>query len=195
MNILMKSLPNSITLLRIILVCIANLYIFNNFSSMIVPIMLASLIYITDYFDGKIARFYGCTSKLGAVLDVIADLFYIVVSYIVLYKFNLLPLWFLFIIIAKFMEFIITSFFLKKSNDRKIIFVFDIIGKFVAVIFYIIPIFTYISFHMWNHIYFFIVHIFIFIIAFLATISSIHRIKNCISLYKVFNIDTCRTLE
>ena len=80
----MKLLPNMLTLLRIMLACLLNLYILYRFGSLPIPIVIFTLIFLTDFLDGKIARFYGNTSNFGAIFDILADLFYIVTSYIVL---------------------------------------------------------------------------------------------------------------
>jgi phosphatidylglycerophosphate synthase len=184
MKNIVKRLPNAITLSRIVLTVVINFYIINYSFSIKIPILLTLLILITDFVDGKIARHYKCTSHLGAILDVVADLFYIVVSYLVLYNFNPVPLWFLFVIIFKFTEFVITSFFINKYSNKESIFVFDVIGRSVAIVFYFIPILTYISFHFSNGVYSFVVNIFIFIITGLSLISSIYRIWNCIEVFK-----------
>lgn len=173
-----KSLPNMMSLLRIVLACIVNIYLYNNYANIKFPIILTVLIYATDFFDGRIARFYKCTSRLGAILDVMADLFYMVVSYLVLYKFHILPLWFLFIILFKFIEFVVTSSIFKKISSVQSIFVFDLIGRYAASFFYVIPIIAYIFFLLNKDIYWFIINILIFFITFMVIISSTYRIRN-----------------
>ena len=179
---LMKELPNMLTLLRVVLTCLLNFYILNCFGNLPIPMVIFLLIFLTDFLDGKIARFYGNTSLFGAVFDVVADLFYMVTSYIVLCSFHVLPLWFLFIMLFKFIEFVFTSFFLKKLCNGKSIFVFDFIGRFTAVLFYIIPILVYASFQLSQLLYFFTIHIFIYIITFMVFVSSSYRLWNCVEL-------------
>lgn len=166
------------TLLRIVLSCILNIYLYNKFSSIKIPIVITTLIYFTDFFDGKIARVVGSASRFGAILDVIADLFYIIISYMVLYKFHVLPLWFLFIILFNFIEFIITSFWLKKASSSGSVFVFDLIGRYAATFFYAIPMFSYVSFMFYRNISFVVINIFMCFITFMVVISSIYRISN-----------------
>jgi CDP-diacylglycerol--glycerol-3-phosphate 3-phosphatidyltransferase len=146
--------------------------------------LFSLLIFATDFIDGKVARNCGWTSNTGAILDVVADLFYIVVSYILIYNLNIVPLWFLFVIIFKFIEFIITSFFLNKYSYRESIFVFDFVGRFVVIIFYVIPILSYISFHVSKGVYWFVINILIFIVAGMSLISSMYRIWNCVETFK-----------
>lgn len=179
---LMKELPNMITLLRVVLSCLLNFYILNHFGSLPIPMAIFLLIFLTDFLDGKIARFYGSTSHFGAVFDILADLFYMITSYIVLCSYHVLPLWFLFIMLFKCIEFVVTSFFLKKLCNGKSIFVFDFIGRFTVVLFYIIPILAYTSFQLSQLLYFFTIHIFIYIITFMVFVSSSYRLWNCIEL-------------
>lgn len=176
----MRLLPNMLTLLRVVLVCFLNLYILNHFGRLAIPIIIFLLIFLTDFLDGKIARFYGNTSPLGAMFDILADLFYIVASYIVLCSFHVLPLWFLFIMLFKFIEFVVTSFFLKKHYSEKSTFVFDFIGRFAAALFYTIPVLAYLFFQLSQPIYFFIIHTFIYIITFMVFVSSANRLRNCV---------------
>lgn len=112
-------LPNMITLLRVLLSCFLNFYLLNHFGSLPVPIIISLAIFLTDFLDGKIARFLGKTSRFGAVFDLLADLFYIVLSYLVLYSFQILPIWFFLVILFKFIEFVLTSLFLKNFCDQK----------------------------------------------------------------------------
>jgi len=179
---LMKELPNMITLLRVVLSCLLNFYILNYFGSLTIPMVIFLLIFLTDILDGKIARFYGNTSSFGAVFDVSADLFYMVTSYIVLCSFQVLPLWFLFIMLFKCVEFVVTSFLFRKLCSGKSIFVFDFIGRFTAVLFYIIPLLAYASFHRSQVLYFFTIHIFIYIITFMVLVSFSYRFWNCVKL-------------
>lgn len=161
-----------------------NFYIINHFNSILIPIIISFIIFLTDFFDGKLARSTGWTSKIGAIFDVAADLLYIVVSYIVLYALHIIPLWFLFIIVFKFMEFIITSYYIKNSSDEKPVFVFDILGRFTAVIFYIIPLVSYVFFHFLSNGYLYIVDFIMYITTLLTVISSSYRIKVCVKKFK-----------
>lgn len=76
-----KRIPNLITISRVILTCLLNVYILNNLGRVLVPIVISLLIFLSDFTDGKTARISGNTSHFGATFDVVADLFYIVASY------------------------------------------------------------------------------------------------------------------
>ena len=68
----MKNLVLGLTLLRIILaplILLLTIY----YQSYWVAFFLFNLAAITDYLDGKIARMYKVESKVGAILDPIAD--------------------------------------------------------------------------------------------------------------------------
>ncbi|HVE64927.1 MAG TPA: CDP-alcohol phosphatidyltransferase family protein [Mycobacteriales bacterium] len=47
----------------------------------------------TDYFDGKIARRYGLTSRVGQLLDPLADRLYVVTTLVAFTVRDIVPLW------------------------------------------------------------------------------------------------------
>jgi cardiolipin synthase len=55
----------------------------------------------TDYFDGKIARAFGQTSKLGQILDPAADRLYIAATAIALTVRDIVPLWLVIALLAR----------------------------------------------------------------------------------------------
>lgn len=188
MTYLIKRIPNVLTLLRIVLTIALNIYIVVNPHSLLIAILVSILIFLTDFFDGKIARAVNGMSNIGALLDVTADLFYIVISYSILYTLNIVPLWFLFIIIIKFIEFVVTSYFMEAISNRKSIFVFDFLGRLTAVIFYIIPMFSYVVFQLLHNWYINIINLLLFSTALLAFCSFSYRILICI--YGMKNINS-----
>ncbi|MFX0539543.1 CDP-alcohol phosphatidyltransferase family protein [Ornithinimicrobium sp. Y1847] len=56
---------------------------------------------LTDYLDGRIARSYGLVSKLGQVLDPIADRLYIATTLISLAWIGVIPWWLLGVLVAR----------------------------------------------------------------------------------------------
>lgn len=185
MRMIIKNLPNMITLLRIMLSCLLNIYIIKNFGNITIPIIITMIIFLTDFADGKAARYYGSFTKFGAVFDVAADLFYITASYLTLYFYRVLPIWFLFIILYKFLEFIVTSHFIKRQNSIKTSFVFDPIGRLVAVIFYVIPILSYISYHVAQSIYSFTINKLFYVILVFALTSTSSRLWSCAKIIRI----------
>lgn len=94
-----KDIPNLLTVLRMLLVvpcAYAFLYDYN-FAAIAIFMMAA----FTDGVDGLLARKMGCQSKLGAVLDPLADKLLIVVLFTVLTIKNLIPGWFALIVIIR----------------------------------------------------------------------------------------------
>jgi CDP-diacylglycerol--glycerol-3-phosphate 3-phosphatidyltransferase len=85
-----KMLPNTLTLLRVLLTCLLNFVIINHFESWTLITVIFMVIFLTDLLDGKIARLCGNTSHFGAVIDILADLFYVVMSYMVLCIYHVL---------------------------------------------------------------------------------------------------------
>jgi cardiolipin synthase len=56
---------------------------------------------ITDYLDGKIARHYGLVSRVGQLLDPIADRLYIVVTLLGLAWREIIPWWLVIVLFAR----------------------------------------------------------------------------------------------
>lgn len=55
----------------------------------------------TDYFDGKIARRYGLTSRVGQLLDPLADRLYVVTTLVAFTVRDIVPLWLTAAILAR----------------------------------------------------------------------------------------------
>lgn len=87
-----KNIPNILTVMRMLLVFPCALALLFNYNKTALAIfMIAS---ITDLIDGQLARMWGCQSKLGAVLDPLADKLLIVVLFIVFTIKQSIPMWF-----------------------------------------------------------------------------------------------------
>ena len=179
MSNLTKMIPNILTLIRAVLAIYLNVYIINHFGSVLIPAVCCIIIFATDFFDGKIARANGSASNAGAVFDVSVDLLFIVLSYVILYNFHIVPLWFLFIILFNFIEFIATSYFINKNSNQKTIIIFDYLGRFAAVIFYIVPIVSYLSFQLLQKDYIFIINFLMYTAVSFVFISFLYRLWRC----------------
>ena len=97
------------------------------------------LVAVSDYLDGKLARKYKVQSRMGAVLDVAADFFFIGAACSSLNILGLLPGWMLAVILIKFIEFWISSAYYKRNNNTAM-FLFDPLGRLAAVLFYALPV-------------------------------------------------------
>ena len=71
----MKYLPNFLSLSRIIL--IVPIAISINKELYILSLFLVSIAALSDWLDGEVSRKYNCTSLVGAILDPIADKFFV----------------------------------------------------------------------------------------------------------------------
>ena len=84
---------------------------------------------ITDYFDGQLARKLQATSRFGTFFDVTTDFIFIFGAFAIFYLQGYYPDWLLIIIVASFVQFIITSYYSKKP--------FDPVGRYLGSALYI----------------------------------------------------------
>lgn len=186
----MKHVPNLITMFRIVLTIILNIYIYMDFGEILVPLVLTAIIFSTDFADGWLARKYNAVTNFGGGLDLFADIFYVVLSYGVLYGYHVLPLVGLVLILFKFLEFIITSAIInarKISRNSHGLLVFDQIGKAVGILFYIMPITTYVihqTFRSYNNSIHIAFGLALGLMGIMVVISSWQRIGGC---FKITN--------
>lgn len=127
-------------------------------------IIIFGLTVLSDILDGFWARKHDLASPNGARIDVIFDFLFIFFSTLSLVLIDLVPFWFLFIIILKILEFFITS----GRDGLK----YEKFGTFVALMFYALPIVV-ILINSKN-----ITLILSLIITICAVASSVLRIKN-----------------
>jgi CDP-diacylglycerol--glycerol-3-phosphate 3-phosphatidyltransferase len=104
MNTARLNLPTILTLSRILL---APVFIFSVYQHPVFGALIFSIASITDYLDGYLARHSGDITKLGIILDPIADKFLVVSALIVLVDMERLPAWIAIIIIVR--EFLVTG--------------------------------------------------------------------------------------
>ena len=160
-----KSYINILTLCRIffgLLFLYFTLIDFNIYFLLLIFILTT----FSDYFDGKIAIKYKLNTNEGAKLDVICDFIFIILSTFAVIMRNIIPFWFLFIIIFKLVEF----FSISSRNDLY----YEKFGHIVALMFYVYPIVALL-------IHSEMINTFLAIfITVCAVISSISRIRNVI---------------
>lgn len=132
-----KYIPDILSISRIIL-SVLLLFLLNNIlqenTSLIIPIIIVILIILTDKFDGYIARKTHTSTQLGSVLDVFADITYMILAYIPLILNNYIPLWFPVFGVLLFMEFILTSQYISKHINNEKQLTFDVFGRYVGLI-------------------------------------------------------------
>lgn len=172
--------PNLITLSRVVLTCLVNYYIRAQFGSIGLPLLLLGLIFFSDYFDGKLARLTGTASASGAVLDLLADFFFMYQSYLLLHSFGIVPVWFIGVVFGKFLEFVLTSIYLRRFSNGSQVFTFDCLGRFVAAAFYLLPALLYGSYVLAPAVFAFCINKITYILLVFSLISSASRIGRCV---------------
>lgn len=127
------NIPNSLTIIRFILIPI---FIYSFYTSTDYRISFLIFIFagITDVLDGFIARRYNKITKLGILLDPLADkALQLSVLYVLTDK-NMIPIWIIAVFVLKEAFLIIGGGFVYK---RKVIIEAKWYGKFTTVMFYI----------------------------------------------------------
>ncbi len=157
---------------RLLINCITSLRIFFGFLFLFCVlfdlnttylIVIFILTAISDVSDGWLSRKYNLSSDEGAKFDVICDFIFIILSTFALILIDLIPLWFLVIIILKLIEFF-------KTSDETL--VYEKFGHFVALMFYVFPL---VAILINNKIIVLILAIFITICALISSLRRIHQ--------------------
>ena len=108
----MKNLPNYITSIRLIFTIPLIIFLeTNNILFVWIIILFGG---ITDYLDGYIARKFKLKTKIGAILDPLADKVFTIIPFIWLSKYEVIPFWSLSILLIR--EFLISAFRGTKEN-------------------------------------------------------------------------------
>ncbi len=89
--IALRQLPNLLSALRILLVIPIVALLMNHAFGW--ALLLFAVAGVSDALDGWLAKRYGWTSRLGSVLDPVADKLLLVSSYLVLGALGLVPWW------------------------------------------------------------------------------------------------------
>jgi CDP-diacylglycerol--glycerol-3-phosphate 3-phosphatidyltransferase len=138
-----KNIPNFLSVLRMLLVIpfitvIYDIFVYECNKNWILLLTFFAILF-TDVADGYFARKLKCTSKTGAKLDIISDTLYTILSLIVFAYFKVVPIWFIFVMIFKLLEFIITSKLIKNKQKYDHIIFFDKMGKISVCIVMLLP--------------------------------------------------------
>ena len=93
------NIPNSLTILRILLIpCYIGLLIYGRFDQALIVLIVAGL---TDALDGAIARMKNQYTRLGAVLDPLADKLLLTSGFITLSMIHLIPSWVTILVVSR----------------------------------------------------------------------------------------------
>lgn len=172
--------PNTLSFFRISLILpfsyFLNIFLHTNRYYFLL-IILFLLIITTDLLDGHIARKLECTSSLGAVLDVIADSLFAIVSTTILFHSGIICLDYLTIMLVKLIEFFLTSKIINlKINPNNSILIFDYFGKLSGILYIVFPIIicTLLKINIWAQLFIRIGIVSIFLI---SLVSLVYRLK------------------
>ena len=108
----MKNLPNLITSIRLFFTIPLIIFLETNNTFFVWIIILFGG--ITDYLDGYFARKFKLKTKTGAILDPLADKVFIIIPFIWLCKYEVIPFWSLSILLIR--EFLISAFRVRQEN-------------------------------------------------------------------------------
>lgn len=96
-----KKIPNLVSIFRIIFIPLV-IILFNNHSSYKWYIIFLIILFsILDNLDGFLARKLNQITELGKVIDPLVDKLFVITVAICLYYYELLPLWFILIVILR----------------------------------------------------------------------------------------------
>ncbi len=93
------NLPNSLTVLRILLVPVfVGLLLYGHFDAALITLLIAAL---TDVLDGMIARLTDQRTRLGEYLDPLADKLLLMSAIITLSVLDFIPIWAVIIVVSR----------------------------------------------------------------------------------------------
>lgn len=104
----MRQLPNMLTISRLVAtVPVVALVFGNQPGTYLAATIVFAAAALTDFFDGRIARRYSITSKLGVFLDLTADKVFVSGVLIGLIQAGLVPAWIVIVIVTR--EFLVAG--------------------------------------------------------------------------------------
>ena len=138
---MLKNVPNLLTIVRFILIpFIFYFALQNNYIMSVIFLVLSG---ITDVLDGYIARKFNFITKLGTLLDPLADKLTQISTLLVLVIQNVIPIWIFTIVISKEILMVIGATFLFRT--KTIAIPSKWYGKLATVVFYIAIFFSMIN--------------------------------------------------
>jgi CDP-diacylglycerol--glycerol-3-phosphate 3-phosphatidyltransferase len=125
------TVSNALSLLRVILVLpVAILLREDTGSDRIAAIVLICLAVLTDYFDGWFARRLNQVTRIGKIIDPVADKVAIAIVGIVMAGNGLMPVWFLCVVIGRDILILAGGLYIERS--RRVVLVSNWPGKWAV---------------------------------------------------------------
>ncbi|MDR1096355.1 MAG: CDP-alcohol phosphatidyltransferase family protein [Spirochaetaceae bacterium] len=138
-----KNVPNILSLLRLLLVfpfviIIHDIFVHGCTKNLFLLITFFTII-ISDAADGFLARKLKCASDTGAKLDIVSDALYTVLSLAAFAYFKVIPGWFVFVLVLKLLEFVVTSRIMRNRQKTGNKIFFDKMGKISVSVAMLLP--------------------------------------------------------
>ena len=138
------NLPNKLTMLRVILIPFFIFFLLTDLcgqSGAWIALAIFCVASLTDFLDGQIARRCNLVTNFGKFMDPLADKLLVCSALICFVEMELLPSWFVIIIIAR--EFIISGFRLVAADSGVVIAAswwgkFKTVSQMITIILFII---------------------------------------------------------
>ncbi len=128
----MKHIPNILTVLRFFLIPLIMKYLFQD--QYLIAFIIITLSGLTDVLDGFIARKFNFITNFGKLIDPLADKLTQILILVTLAMKNIIPFWFLIIVIFKELILIIGASFL---YGKELVVSSKWYGKLATVLFYV----------------------------------------------------------
>lgn len=128
----MKHIPNILTVLRFFLIPLIMKYLFQD--QYLAAFIFITLSGLTDVLDGFIARKFNFITNFGKLIDPLADKLTQILTLVTLAIKDIIPFWFLVIVISKELILIIGASFL---YGKELVVSSKWYGKLATVLFYV----------------------------------------------------------
>ena len=129
---MLKHIPNALTIVRFLLIPFILFYIFTG--NYILAFIFFTISGITDVVDGYIARKFNLISNFGKLMDPLADKATQIATLASLVIIDIIPIWFLIIVLAKEFIMIVGASFL---YGKDVVVYSRWYGKAATVLFYL----------------------------------------------------------
>jgi phosphatidylglycerophosphate synthase len=108
--VLVRVIPDALTIIRILAtIALVVALMRKPYLRMGEVLILFAMIFASDILDGRIARHFGTVSRFGSVLDIFADVFYVVTVTTALVVREIIPIIILVCMVTEFVVYFVTA--------------------------------------------------------------------------------------